>query len=209
MEHISLKDSRVNVNAKMADTPEPDPELTNSICAWITITAPENIHEYDPSSTASQACHAVLCALAAREGCEGLGQCDWSWVHEDRSQIYIWTSWAHKVAYDAYAKGEAHRLLYEKLTLLSTSEVITKIIQFDYVRSHAGPKLRVCWPSITTLYFDQPLSEAQHETVRVLPAMTCSVMIPDRLLDGQSARSFLLSNSDTDSPGDAYVFLDY
>jgi hypothetical protein len=98
---------------------------TIPVYEWITITAPENINDDDPSSSTSQAWRDVLGALAARKGCAGLAkyQCHWGRVLEDRCQMNILTFWVCKSSYEEYANGAAYQVLYEKLQLLSTSDI--------------------------------------------------------------------------------------
>ena len=90
-----------------------DSTAANNISEWITITALDTIH--DLKSSAGQAWLDSLRALGDQEECDGFQNCCWSRVTEDKTQVFIWTSWAHKLAYDLYADGDVHRMLFEKL----------------------------------------------------------------------------------------------
>ena len=62
-------------------------------------------------------------------------------------------------AYDANVGRKIHRLLYKTLESLSTSEVNTKVIQYDQAESYAVRKLRKRWLSITVLRFSETFSQ--------------------------------------------------
>ena len=94
-EDMSIKSERTCIQHIIPCHPDTDTQ-SNTIPVYerITITVPEDIHDDDPSTSASQPWHDLLGALAAREGCAGLikYKCHWGLVLEDRSQMYILTS---------------------------------------------------------------------------------------------------------------------
>jgi heme-degrading monooxygenase HmoA len=136
-----------------------DLTMANNICEWITITAPNTIH--DSKSSTGQAWLAALQALVTREKCDGFQNCYWSRVTEDDTQLFIWTSWANKTAQDLYADGDAHRLVYEQLYQVSSTPVVTQLIMYDSTVPYAPVGFLLYWPSLSILYFDRPLTESR------------------------------------------------
>jgi hypothetical protein len=149
-----------------------DSTTANNMCEWITITAPNTIH--DSNANVGQAWLAALQALVTRKKCDGFQNCHWGRVTEDDTQLFIWTSWANKTAYDLYAGGDAHRLVYEQLDQVSSTPIVTRLIMYDSTVSYARFSLSKYWPSITIMYFDRPLTESRRRELRKIGVMNSS-----------------------------------
>jgi ferredoxin-thioredoxin reductase catalytic subunit len=187
-----------------------DLTMENNICEWTTITAPDTIHDWKSSD--GQAWLDVLRALIARENCDGYQKCHWSHFSEDETQVFIWTSWAHKNAYDLYAKEDAHCLLYERLDQVPSTPVVTRLIMYDQPTSYARIVFTDRWPSITILYFNQALTEPRWRALEGIHGMTSSPVMEDQMIDSKSTRGVLLRNGhipNENTPAEAYVFLDH
>ena len=71
--------------------PEIPKEEDKNLCEWITIIAPQTIHEPPATESDPWPWLDILHALRAREACEGFQGCQWTRVLEEQSQIWIWT----------------------------------------------------------------------------------------------------------------------
>jgi len=181
-----------------------------NVCEWVTITAPESIH--DSTNAASHIWLEILQMCSARKEYSGYQQCHWGRTLETPSDIYIWTSWINKRAYDQYTEQETHRALYEKLRLLSSTQITVKIILFDGESCYTRGRLESCWPSITLLHFAEVLSIEQRQKVQNVDAITKLGAISDQFVRSQPARGFLLRTEEECSAapsGDTYAILDY
>jgi hypothetical protein len=186
-----------------------DSTTANNMCEWITITAPNTIH--DSNANVGQAWLAALQALVTRKKCDGFQNCHWGRVTEDDTQLFIWTSWANKTAYDLYAGGDAHRLVYEQLDQVSSTPIVTRLIMYDSTVSYARFSLSKYWPSITIMYFDRPLTESRRRELRKIGVMNSSFSMHNHG-NKLSSRGVLLRDGhlpDEDTPAKAYVLLDY
>lgn len=194
----------------MSDTRDLD--ITNNVCEWITITAPESIHY--ASSQSNQLWRTVLRALIDLKRCDGVQECDWSRVLEQPSELYLWISWTHKSAYDAHVDMDRHRHFHQKLELLSSSVVKTKIIQYDMPGCYSGgARLARSWPSVTLMQFPGKLTEKQRDQIESSPSMAMCTERHNPFIDQRKLGGFVLLESDSHGElvtlgQDTYVMLD-
>lgn len=128
--------------------------------------------------------------------------------------LYIWIVSTHQSAYKAQLGNGEHRSLYEKLALLSTLPVNTKVIQYNMPgnRTQAG-WWDTCWPSITLIRFAGLLTKEQRHQVENIESMTGSTGYYNQGMDEEPIRGFVLDDTENcDERGDlihdTYVMLD-
>ncbi|KAF2832694.1 hypothetical protein CC86DRAFT_462921 [Ophiobolus disseminans] len=186
-----------------------DLDSTQFICEWITITAPESIH--DLAHKDGQAWLGILRVLEDRQIYEGSEVCEWDHVNEDRSQVYIWSSWNRKTYYDEHKGTAAYHELYEKLGKLCRLKFIPKIVGHDSRCMYARGGYDESWPSITLVHFDHVFTHAQREEVQQIRHITWSGSWGSCFVNSPSTTGFLLQdaeNLDGGPSNDVYMILD-
>ncbi|KAI4941963.1 hypothetical protein J4E91_010513 [Alternaria rosae] len=186
--------------------------MEGNVCEWITLAAPTNIH--DPGSFTSQPWRAVAQSLSNLTKATGVQKCTWSCVLERPSLLYIWIVWTYQSAYKAQLGNGEHRSLYEKLALLSTLPVNTKVIQY-YMPGNCtqAGSWDICWPSIILIRFAGLLTKEQRHQVENIESMTGRTGYYNQGMDEEPIRGFVLDDTENcDERGDliqdTYVMLD-
>ncbi|KAH6878451.1 hypothetical protein BKA58DRAFT_436152 [Alternaria rosae] len=186
--------------------------MEGNVCEWITLAAPTNIH--DPGSSTSQPWRAVAQSLSNLTKATGVQKCTWSCVLERPSLLYIWIVWTYQSAYKAQLGNGEHRSLYEKLALLSTLPVNTKVIQY-YMPGNCTQAgwWDICWPIIILIRFAGLLTKEQRHQVENIESMTGRTGYYNQGMDEEPIRGFVLDDTENcDERGDlihdTYAMLD-